>query len=177
MKKAPNNKSQSLDNQQSTNDQDSEQADMQSPIINNQKSETEVLTADLQRLQAEFINYKNRVDNEKATLSQFAKAQVIKDLLPVIDDLERALNHLPKELSENKWAQGASKVYDRLQKQLEKLGVKKIESLNQPFDPNLHEAVQVDGEGDTQIVSEVLQSGYELAGLVIRHATVKVTNK
>lgn len=135
------------------------------------------LTADLQRLQAEFINYKNRVDNEKATLSQFARAHVIKDLLPVIDDLERALNHLPEELAKNKWAQGASKVYDRLQKQLAKLGIQKIDSLNQPFNPELHEAVQVEGEGDQQIISEVLQQGYIIKDQVIRHSIVKVTNK
>ena len=147
--------------------------DMQAPTINPQIAE---LTADIQRVQAEFINFKKRSEEEKATLSQFSKAQVIKDLLPVIDDLERALNHLPDDLKDNKWAQGTLKVYDRLQKQLEKLGITKIEALNQPFDPNLHEAVQVEGEGDTQIVSEILQNGYQLSGLVIRHATVKVQN-
>lgn len=135
------------------------------------------LTSDLQRIQAEFINYKARVEAEKATLSQFSKSQVIKDLLPVIDDLERALAHAPEELSENKWAQGVLKVYNRLQKQLEKLGVTKIEALNQPFDPNLHEAVSVEGDGDQQIVSEILQNGYQLGSHIIRHATVKVTNR
>jgi molecular chaperone GrpE len=135
------------------------------------------LTSDLQRIQAEFINYKNRVEAEKATLSQFSKAQVVKDLLPVIDDLERALAHLPEELTEDKWAQGVSKVYDRLQKQLEKLGVTKIDALNKPFDANLHNAVQMDGEGDVQIVSEVMQNGYLLGDQVIRHAAVKVTSQ
>ncbi len=134
------------------------------------------LTADLKRVQAEFINYKNRVENEKATLSQFSKAQTIKDLLPIIDDLERALAHQPEELQGNKWAEGVSKVYDRLQKQLEKLGVTKIAALNQPFDPNIHEAVQVEGDGDQQIVSEVLQNGYQLDDHIIRHAVVKVIN-
>lgn len=135
------------------------------------------LTADIQRVQAEFINYKNRVESEKALLSQFSKANVIKDLLPVVDDLERALSHLPEDLKENKWAQGASKVYDRLIKQLEKLGVKEIPALNQPFDPNLHEAVQVEGEGDHQVVSEVLQKGYQLDDQIIRHTVVKVENR
>lgn len=135
------------------------------------------LTADLQRIQAEFINYKNRVEAEKATLSQFAKAQTIKELLPVVDDLERALAHLPKELEKNKWVQGAQKVYGRLVKQLEKLGVTKIEALNQSFDPELHEAVQVEGDGNQQVVSEVLQNGYQLEDQIIRHAIVKVINK
>lgn len=134
----------------------------------------EELTSDLQRIQAEFINYKNRMETEKATVSQFSKAQTIKELLPVIDDLERALSHLPGHLKEDKWALGVRSVYDRLQKQLEKLGVKKIDALNQPFDHHLHEAVQMDGEGDAQVVSEVLQNGYLFGDQVIRHAAVKV---
>lgn len=134
------------------------------------------LTADLQRIQAEFINYKARVEGERSQLSEFAKAQVIKDLLPVIDDLERALTHQPKELEGDKWAQGVKKIHARLIQQLTKLGVTKIEALNQPFDHNLHEAVQVEGEGDTQVVSGVLQNGYMLGGTVIRHAVVKVQN-
>lgn len=135
------------------------------------------LTGDLQRLQAEFINYKNRVESEKTLLSQFATAQTVKDLLPVIDDLERALAHLPENLKEDKWAQGVQKVYGRLQKQLEKLGVKKIDALGKQFDHNLHEAVQAEGEGDIQIVTEVLQQGYQINNQVIRHAVVKVTNQ
>lgn len=148
----------------------------QPPVKNVQLTELEERTADLQRLQAEFINYKNRVEAEKAVLADFAKAQVLRDLLPVVDDLERALGHLPDSLKEDKWAQGAAKVYDRLKKQLSTVGLVEIEALNQVFDPNLHEAVQVEGEGDNQIVSEVLQPGYKLADLVVRHAVVKVTN-
>lgn len=134
------------------------------------------LLEDLQRVQAEFINYKNRVESEKATLSQFSKAQTIKELLPIIDDLERALAHPPDHLSEDKWALGVRSVYDRLLKQLEKLGVSQIEALNQPFDHNLHEAVQAEGDGDTQMVKEVLQQGYKMGDQVIRHSIVKVIN-
>lgn len=157
-----------------------QQADAKQPAKKpqeNSSSEVEELTNDLKRIQAEFINYKNRVENEKAIMSQFSKVQTIKELLPVIDDLERALAHLPDDLQDNKWAQGTVKVYDRLQKQLEKLGVKKINALNQPFDPLLHEAVQVEGEGSEQVVSELLQQGYAIDGQVIRHAVVKVLQK
>lgn len=142
------------------------------------KNEVQIqeLTSDLQRIQAEFVNYKQRVQDERQQLSQFAKSDVVKDLLPVVDDLERALGHTPDELKEDKWAQGVQKVYDRLQKQLQKLGVEKINALNQPFDPELHEAVQVEGEGDVETVSEVLQNGYTFNSAVIRHATVRVKN-
>lgn len=139
------------------------------------EKESELLN-DLQRIQAEFINYKNRIEQEKTALSQFSKAQTIKELLPVIDDLERALAHIPEELQDNKWAQGVQKVYDRLLQQLSKLQVEKVEALNKPFDPNIHEAVQAEGEGEVQIVSEVLQNGYTLGDQIIRHVVVKVKN-
>lgn len=132
------------------------------------------ITADLQRIQAEFINFKNRSEEEKERIGVVAKMMTVKDLLPVLDDLQRALAHLPKELENNKWAQGVSKAYDRLEKQLQKLGITKIEALNQPFDPHFHEAVQVEGEGEQQVISEVLQDGYLLGDAIIRHAIVKV---
>lgn len=135
------------------------------------------LTSDLQRLQAEFINYKSRVESEKAMLSQFSKVNVVKELLPVIDDLERALAHLPEDLKDNKWAQGTQKVYVRLQAQLQKMDVSVISAIDQPFNPELHEAVSAEGDGDHQVVSEILQNGYMLGDSVIRHAVVKVTNK
>lgn len=160
MKKAPNPKSQIPKASESTD-----------------LDKVEELTADLQRLHAEFINYKTRVESEKAMLSQFAKVNVVKDLLPVIDDLERALAHLPDDLADNKWAQGAQKVYARLQSQLQKMSVTVISSIDQPFDPELHEAVSAEGDGDHQVVSEILQNGYMLGDKVIRHAVVKVTNK
>lgn len=162
MKKAANPKSQPTDNNQEPNDQN---------------DRVEELTADLQRIQAEFINYKNRNDQEKLQLASFAKSQVVKDLLPVIDDLERALAHLPEDLSTNKWAQGVQKVHTRLTQQLDKIGIKQIDALNKTFDPSLHEAVQAEGDGDNQIVSEVLQNGYVLGDIVIRHAIVKVIHE
>lgn len=166
MKKSPNPKSQKTNKPQPPN----------TKADDNQISREEELLGDLQRIQAEFINYKNRVEQEKATLAQHSKAQTVKELLPVIDDLERALAHLPNNLKEDKWAQGTQKVYDRLITQLEKLGVQRIKALNQPFDPHFHEAVQVEGEGDEQLVSEVLQNGYQLGEHIIRHAIVKVIN-
>lgn len=166
----------SNDKPQTTNNSKNSNSNVQNDTTTELEQQIGELTADLQRVQAEFVNYKNRVESEKAILSQFSKAQTIKELLPIIDDLERALSHLPDNLKDDKWALGVRSVYDRLQKHLEKIGVKKIHALNQPFNHDLHEAVQVEGEGETQIVSEVLQNGYLLGDQVIRHATVKVAN-
>lgn len=162
--KASNNKSQPQDKSHK-------------PKAISQKSQIDELTADLQRLQAEFINFKNRSEQEKSQIASFAKIQVVKELLPVIDDLERALSHLPYELKDNKWAQGTQKIHSRLTKQLEKLGISQIQALNQPFDPNLHEAISAEGDGDQQVVSDVLQNGYIIGDQVIRHVLVKILNK
>lgn len=134
-------------------------------------------TADVQRIQAEFINFKNRTHQDQQRITATVKADVIKDILPVVDDIERALNHLPADLKKNTWAQGVQKIHDRLLAQLKKLDVTKLESLNQPFNPEFHEAVQVEGEGEHQVVSEVLQEGYRYQDQVIRHAVVKVSNR
>lgn len=170
MKKSPKDKKQEVNQEIISEGQTTHNPNPNGPTI-------ESLTADLQRVQAEFINYKKRVELEKSMISEFSKADVVKDLLPVIDDLSRALSHLPKELEQNKWAQGAAKVYDQLKKQLEKMGITEIEALNALFDPNLHEAVQVEGDGQTQIVTDVLVPGYQLNDRIIRHSVVKVTNR
>ncbi len=133
------------------------------------------LTADLQRLQADFVNYKRRVEDERGQLMDYAKQEVVKQLLPLIDNLERALAHMPKELAANDWAKGVSQVTKQIEAQLEQLGITRIATTGQEFDPNLHEAVQMeDGDGDREVISDELQAGYQLGDQVIRHATVKV---
>lgn len=133
------------------------------------------LTTDLQRLQAEFANYKRREDGAKAELLEMAKREVVILLLPTLDNIERALAHRPAELADNAWAGGVEQVGKQAQEALAKLGVTRIESVGQPFDHNLHEAISYeDGEGDNEVVVEELQPGYRMGDVVIRHAMVKV---
>lgn len=133
------------------------------------------LTHDLQRLQAEFLNYKRRESEAKSELMDMAKREVILQLLPLLDNIDRALAHRPQELSDNAWANGVEQVGKQVPESLKKLGVERIESMGQPFDHNLHEAIAYEeGEGNTEIVVAELQPGYKVGDKVLRHAMVKV---
>ncbi len=136
------------------------------------------LTNDLQRTRADFENYRKRAEQEKSQARDHAAATTILRLLPVIDNLERALGHLPEDLKDNAWANGVVGLSKNLQKSLQNLQVTRIEAAPRTeFNPDLHEAIQMDeeGEGDKEIIAEELQAGYKHNGTVIRHSMVKVT--
>ena len=144
--------------------------------------ETQVaeLTGDLQRTRADFENYRKRVEADKAASYQHGQAAAILKLLPVIDNIERAVAHTPEELKDNKWAQGVAGLVKSLEKSLEGLNLKRIEAKpGSDFNPELHEAIQFDedAEGDKEVIAEELQAGYTLGGQPIRHAMVKVTRE
>ena len=102
------------------------------------------LTSDLQRTRADFENYRKRVELEKEQARAAGKSQAILKLLPVIDNIERAISHMPKDLAENKWAQGVSGLVKNLEKSLESLDLKRIEAKpGTAFNPDLHEAIQM----------------------------------
>src|SRR6266496_1410177 len=135
------------------------------------------LTADLQRVQADFVNYRTRMEEEKARTAQTAKAATILKLLPVVDNIERAIAQVPSDLAGNTWVQGVSSLGKSLEKSLGELGLARITALGQPFDPNLYEAISAEGDGDHEVVSEELRAGYMLDGRVIRHSLVKVAQQ
>jgi len=133
------------------------------------------LTAALQQERADAINLRRRHDEQIASLRNNVKATVVKDLLPIIDNFERALAHTPKELVDHDYIKGVEGVVKQFGKTLADLGVERIKTVGEHFDPHLHEAVQVEeGDGKHEIVSEELQAGYKLGDEVIRHAMVKV---
>ena len=136
------------------------------------------LTADLKRVQADFVNFKRRAEAERLRYTQFGRESAVMAVLPLIDNIERALGHMPKELSNNDWANGVKSIAKQAGDVLKGLGVEKIESVGQEFDPDLHEAVHMeDGKGKKEIVTQELQPGYTMDGEVIRHAMVKVGRK
>jgi molecular chaperone GrpE len=133
------------------------------------------LTADLQRLQAEFINFKRRSEEERTRAVAAGKEQAAIALLPVLDNIERAVAHEPEDIKEHAWVKGVSAVSKQLSSQLEAIGLSKIGVEGEIFDPQKHDAVAVDeGDGEMEVVSAVLQPGYQFGDQIIRHAMVKV---
>lgn len=133
------------------------------------------LTEALQRERADATNLRRRHDEQIANLKNVVKANVVRDLLPVIDNFERALKHVPADLAENDYIKGVQGVVKQFEKTLADLGVQRIKTVGEPFDPRFHEAISMeDGDGAEEVVSEELQSGYALGDEVIRHAMVRV---
>lgn len=133
------------------------------------------LTEALQRERADAMNLRRRHEEQVANLKNVIKANVVRDLLPVVDNFERALKHVPKELEGNEYIKGVSSVVKQFEKTLADIGVQRIKTVGEPFDPRLHEAVSMeDGDGTEEVVGEELQSGYTLGDEVIRHAMVRV---
>ena len=139
--------------------------------------EAERLQDRLLRLQAEFENYKKRTAREKADHLRFAHEGLILDFLPVLDNLERAINAARVEVGSTPLLEGVEMIARLFQSALERAGVRPMESLGQPFDPAYHQAVaQVDVcHGDAQLVVEEIQKGYSMEGRVLRPAMVKVS--
>lgn len=139
-------------------------------------AQVEALTAALQHERADSANIRRRHDEQMAGLKNIVKASVVRELLPVIDNFERALKHVPADLAGNDYIKGVQGVVKQFEKVMADIGVSRIATVGVAFDPRLHEAVSMeDGDGDTEIVSEELQSGYALGDEVIRHAMVRVT--
>jgi molecular chaperone GrpE len=125
------------------------------------------------RTQAEFQNFRKRVDRDNESFRASTKGDIIKKVLPVLDDLERALQNRP---ADDAWASGIELVVRKFQNILEMEGVKKIEAKGLAFDPNFHEAIshEPSNEVESGHVIDVVQNGYVIGERVIRPALVRV---
>ena len=139
------------------------------------KAKAEENLAGWQRAQADFINYKRRTEQEKEETNKFANSTLILSILPALDDLGRALTSIPPRLAKLSWVDGIKLIERKLQTSLEAQGLSQIKALDEPFDPNLHEALR-QGKGKEGIVTEELQKGYKLHDRVIRPSNVVVGN-
>jgi molecular chaperone GrpE len=129
-----------------------------------------------QRARADFTNYKKRVDSQMLDSYQNASADVLKSLLPIIDDFDRAIASIPADLADNPWVTGTSMIQRKLGKLLDDFGVKTIDPKGETFDPNRAEAVGVDEQSDAPsgTVTETLQKGYRVGERILRPAMVRV---
>lgn len=135
--------------------------------------EVEELKSALIRLQADFNNYRNRVNKEKAQMVKFATGSLIEKLLPVLDNFDRAIESCEDNPS---IVEGFSLIRADLMKTLEGQGLEEIKSDGEVFDPNLHNAVVMeDYDGESGIITETFQKGYKLGDRVIRASMVKVS--
>lgn len=141
--------------------------------LKKKNEEIEDLTNRLLRLQADFMNYKNRVEKDKETIFSYATEDLINQLLPILDNFERALDSIEKE---DGFYEGVKMIYEQIIKVLTDNGLKEIECIGKCFDPNLHHAVFMEESKDSEegIILEVLQKGYMLKDKVIRPSMVKV---
>ncbi len=132
----------------------------------------------LLRLQADFDNYRKRTQKEKVELIKYASERVVGELLPVLDNFERAASSAKVNPDFTAFSQGVDMIFRQLQTALSKEGLKVMEAIGQPFDPNLHEAVlRVDSEEHPEnTVVEEIQKGYYLKEKVLRPCMVKVSN-
>lgn len=136
------------------------------------------LTDRLKRSMAEFDNFRKRSEKEKATMFDMGVGSIVEKILPVVDNFERAMAAAPKEGDGKAFAEGIAMIYNQLKKTLEDLGVKPIDCVGQPFDPNFHNAVMhVEDENlGENVVAEELLKGYMYKDSVLRHSMVKVAN-
>lgn len=150
-------------------------ADSQQVTLERLQQQIVDLTEALQRERADSDNIRRRHDEQVSSLRDVVKANVVRDLLPALDTFERALKHIPTELAQHEYIKGMQAVVKQFEKTLESIGVKRIKTVGEVFDPRYHEAISMEeGDGTQEIVSEELQSGYALGDEVIRHAMVRV---
>jgi molecular chaperone GrpE len=131
-----------------------------------------------QRERADFINYRRRVESERAELIPMANAALLTKILPVLDDFDLALANIPAKAKTTTWVEGVALIQRKLLKLLEGEGVTPIEALGQPFDPRVHEAVVVDEDAkEPHAVVAELRRGYKLRDKVLRPTLVRVGNQ
>ncbi|WP_072803686.1 nucleotide exchange factor GrpE [Rhodococcoides yunnanense] len=139
-------------------------------VIEPEKDEVAELTADLQRLQAEYANYRRRTDRDKQSVIDNAKASVVSQLLPVLDDLERARQHGDLETGPLR------SVADKLAGVFTTIGLSTFGATGDAFDPSIHEAVSHEGDGSNSVVGTLMRPGYKLGDRVLRTAMVGVVD-
>jgi molecular chaperone GrpE len=168
----PKDPEEQLDNESGAESVREAGADIENELTEAKKKAEEYL-ASWQRSQADFANYRRRTEQEKTDLGKYANSNLLGDILPVLDDLDLAMNHIPEEYAKTDWVKGVTLVERKFRGILEKLGVKPVMSLGMAFDPKLHEAIKQEKGPEGTVIAE-LQKGYTLGDRLLRPARVIV---
>jgi len=159
------------------------QEELEKPETNEKISQLETEVSELKdkllRKAAEFENYKRRTENDQINLLNYAAESFIQKLLPVVDDFERSLQHVDDAQEVDAIKKGLKLIYDKLMKVLDEQGIKKMESVGQPFNVDYHEALlqRPDDSVEPHTVLEEVEKGYIYKDKVIRHAKVIVSEE
>lgn len=158
-----------------------EQINLMTQELIQKEEEKKQLTEKVKLAQAELVNYRKRKDEETATMLKYANADLILELIPTIDNFERAIAQAEKSDNSEikKFMTGINLIYQGIQNALTKFGVEEINRVGQQYDHNLEQALCTDcvEEQEDEVVLEVLQKGYKLKDRVIRAASVKINQK
>jgi molecular chaperone GrpE len=142
-------------------------------LLDDERGKAQAYMQNWQRAAADFQNYKRRVEEERSETARFANAALIINMLPLIDDLDRALQNIDAHLAGLTWVDGIRLIYRKFQAILDMAGVEEIQADGETFDPAVHEAVS-QGPGEENKVIAVVQKGYKLGDRVVRPAMVVV---
>jgi molecular chaperone GrpE len=136
------------------------------------------LEQQLLRIRADFENHKRRTAEERFRIAAVAQTDIVLQLLPVIDNFERAVKDVPKEVASSNWYEGIEAIRKQFSAFLDQLGIERIATVGQQFNPELHEAIshEPSSKYGENVVSEEFEAGYRLGEQVIRHSKVKVSS-
>jgi len=140
--------------------------EVQAEVVDERDAKIKELTNDLQRTRADFENYRRQVELQRSQYGELMAEATVKKFLPLLDDVDRAVAAQPEAMAP---------LAKNIEKTLKSLNLEKLSpEAGEEFNPDLHNAVMVEGDGDTETIAEVLQAGYKYDGSVIRAAMVKV---
>ena len=146
----------------------------EAPTIESISAERDKLLDQLQRSVAEFQNFRRRTEQDRMRMKEFATQDVMRSVLPLIDDIHRAIANIPDDDRLSGLEEGLNAIERKFLAVLERYGVSPVGSMGDRFDPALHEAVATDDSGDRTFIVEVYQTGYRQGDTVLRPAMVKV---
>ncbi len=147
-------------------------------------SESQKLSEDMQKMTevaqralADLANFKRRTEEEKAHIVAYANLELLRELVPVLDNFNRAQSHMPQNLDADtqNWVDGVMQTFKQFQNGINKTGLTEMKTVGEKFDPNFHEAM-LQGPGEKDVITEELEKGYILGERVVRTAKVKVGN-